>query len=167
MNQNRSSKVAFGRRVRGLRPAGGGRSLRYRLRLVLASIGSLVATQGCATGRRTSPPGGVSARAARVRVPVDVESSYVGPVLVYVEEEGAMRVRLGTVTGSDVTRLYLPPDAVGGGRELRLIARPVGSSREAVTDEFKIELGDHVLWTLMRPIETSIATLRIALGSSE
>lgn len=64
-------------------------------------------------------------------------------------------------------RLSLPGDFVGSARYIKLIATPVGSSHGAVTDEFKIERRGPIDWTLLRPIETSIATRRIAIGAQD
>jgi hypothetical protein len=92
-----------------------------------------------------------------------VESQIPGPVQLYAVY-GALRVRLGTLTAWHPTRFPVPIELIGKGSGVRLLARAVGDRREVRTEPFAVQTGDRVLWTLLQPIESSVATLRIEFG---
>lgn len=93
-----------------------------------------------------------------------VESQHPGPVSVYATN-GASRVRLATVTAWRTVRLPVPPDMVGRGRVVRLVARPVADRTRVVKEAIAVEPGNRVTWTILDPIESSIATLRVTLST--
>ncbi len=57
--------------------------------------------------------------------------------------------------------MAFPPELVGRGADVQLVARRVGDRVEVTTETFRVEEGDIVGWTLLQPLETSIATLRV------
>lgn len=120
------------------------------------------ACSSAAPGRLESSPTPVAETARRAELLVD--SRYPGPVIVYAVTHG-LRQRLGTVTAFRSVRLVLPPDLLRRGRVVHLLARPLGERTEVVTEAFDVEGGDRVRWTLLWPLEGSIATLHVELGS--
>lgn len=48
---------------------------------------------------------------------------------------------------------------------VHLLARPLGERTEVMTEAFDVERGDRVRWTLLWPLDGSIATLQVRLGS--
>jgi len=78
-----------------------------------------------------------------------------GPTLLKVENQGfadmnifvlseGRRVRLGTVTGNTTATFTIPADLVGGAREMRFLADPIGGSSRPVSDDISVLPGDHV-----------------------
>lgn len=89
-----------------------------------------------------------------------IESQIPGPVQLFAAY-GALRVRLGTLSAWHPTRFSVPPELVGKGTGVQLVARAIGDPQEVRTEPFAVQSGDRVLWTVLQPIESSVATLRI------
>lgn len=127
---------------------------------------AMVAVAGCATGHRpptVAPDAAGGAEGNRRSAELVLTSRYPGPVTVHAAS-GALRVRLATVTAHREARVVFPPELVGRGADVHLLARPVGGGAQVRTEGFRIEAGDRVFWTLLQPLESSIATLRVRLG---
>lgn len=123
----------------------------------------LAVLAACATGAKTDGAGTEAANASGRNLPraeLVLTSRHPGPVRVYAVS-GALRVRMGTVTAFRDARMVFPPELVGRGADVHLLARPVGDPAEVMTEAFRVEAGDVVGWTLLQPLETSIATLRL------
>jgi hypothetical protein len=131
----------------------------------LVVIGAILSAGACAPGSRVAEePGGEIGPDRRASESLfEIESRYPGPVTVWVVG-GVRRVRLGTVSIGQGLRLAVPEDFIGRGAVVRLVARPVGGSAEVVTETFSVEVGDRVSWTVIRPLASSVATLKVGLG---
>lgn len=119
----------------------------------------------CATGGRSvePQPGTPQAESNPTEALLEIDSRFPGPVTVWATR-GVLRVRLGTVTIGRVLRLSVPQEFVGQGRVVRLLARPVGGGGQVTTETFDVDLGDRVMWTVIEPLASSVATLRITVG---
>ena len=58
------------------------------------------------------------------------------------------RIRLGTATGSSVTRLTIPANLLFGATPLRFQADPIGGSRAPISSEITVSPGDEVVLTI-------------------
>src|SRR5512146_1753109 len=72
-----------------------------------------------------------------------VENQGFADMNIYVLSEGR-RVRLGMVTGNSSATFTIPPDLVGGAREMRFLADPIGGSSRPVSDNISVLPGDQV-----------------------
>lgn len=132
-------------------------------RLVVLSVSALAAACASKAPARlhsSVPPIAETARQAELVI----DSQYPGPVTIYVVTHGIRR-RLAMVSAFRSVRLVVPPELVGRGRVVHLLARPLGERSEVVTEAFDVERGDRVRWTLLSPLESSISTLQVGLGS--
>ncbi len=117
----------------------------------------------CGSGRASGPGPAADLAPATAAAEFVLTSHYPGPVSVYAKS-GASRIRLATLTGWRTVRIPVPRDVVGRGRVVRLMARPIGETRQVITEAFSVEDGDRVLWTVIQPIGSSAVTLRVDLG---
>jgi hypothetical protein len=69
------------------------------------------------------------------------------------------RTRVGTVTGTSSTTFFLKPYDLGMGREIRLMADPVGSSEVIATEILVIQPGQYIQWNL----ETQLSRSSVAV----
>lgn len=76
-------------------------------------------------------------------------------VIVYAAHEGGARERLGLVTSGAVGRFNLPRGAVLRGGDLQLVAHPVGTTDNYVSDRVNPLPGQRVTWTLQQGFERS------------
>ncbi|MBX6330798.1 MAG: hypothetical protein IRY91_03010 [Gemmatimonadaceae bacterium] len=77
---------------------------------------------------------------------------------IFVIHEG-QRTRLGAVTAASTKVFVFPRGLVGGGRELRLVADPVGAPGAVTTDTFVLHSGTQVTWTLESNLQRSSFTV--------
>ena len=131
----------------------------------VALSGLLVAVAGCASANlgeavaeRAEPVEGEAVETLLV-----LDSRFPGPVTVWVVR-GVHRVRLGTVAFGRALRLTVPGEFIGHGRVVRLVARPVGGGGQVTTEEFDVDVGDRIMWTVIEPLRNSGSTLRITVG---
>ena len=68
-------------------------------------------------------------------------------VAIYVVH-GGQRTRVGTVTGSSSTLLFLPERLLGLGREVQLSGEAIGSDAYARTQTLIVQPGQYIDWTL-------------------
>ncbi|RMF62895.1 MAG: hypothetical protein D6746_03465 [Bacteroidetes bacterium] len=95
----------------------------------------LLATAGCA---------GVPHGDARTETAtLEIENRHFLDATIYVFR-GALRVRLGTVTGSTRQAFTLGADLVRGGATLRFVADPIGGRRAVLNEQVPVFPGDVV-----------------------
>jgi hypothetical protein len=135
------------------------------LAVVGVVVGVVVSLAACAPGSRVAEEPGREIGPDRLASEslFEIESRYPGPVTVWVVG-GVRRVRLGTVSIGQALRQPVPGDFIGRGAVVRLVARPVGGSAEVATETFSVEVGDRVSWTVIRPLASSVATLKVGPG---
>lgn len=109
-------------------------------RAFIAGLAALVVA-GCGA------PAGSAPRPAEPAAVVVVENQAWVDVDVFVMY-GGTRSRLGMVTGNSERRFTLRPAVVGGGRDVRFLADPVGSDRTALSFEIYVAPGQEVRLTI-------------------
>jgi hypothetical protein len=129
--------------------------------VLVCLFSACASSQGGTSGGMTPPPTAVGSPAAEAVFVV--ASQHPDPVSLYATN-GALRVRLGTLTAWRTLHVQVPPLMVGRGRVVRLVARPIGARRDVATEAFAVERGDQVFWTLTRRLESSPATLHVDLA---
>lgn len=105
--------------------------------LMIALVGTLVACGGA----RQSRPGDAEPTT------VAVDNRSFSDMTIYLVEAGSRR-RLGTATGVSTTVLTIPASFVSLGRELQLLADPIGGRRAAVSNRIFIRPGEQVTLTI-------------------
>ncbi len=78
---------------------------------------------------------------------VEVQNQGFADMTIYALSQGA-RVRLGFAGGHSTSRLPIPAYLVQGGRQVRFLADPIGSSRAPVSEEISVEPGETVELTI-------------------
>src|SRR2546423_8863878 len=68
-------------------------------------------------------------------------------MVIYVLHDG-QRTRVGMVTGSSSSLLFVPLRLLGMGHELQLYGRAIGSDAFARTETLIIQTGQYIEWTL-------------------
>lgn len=92
--------------------------------------------------QRTVPVGQRAEPAQRTMLEVDNRGF--ADMTIYVVD-GGQRVRLGVAPGNAKTELAIPAHLVTSWRSLRFLADPIGSSRQAVSQEIYVQPGDRVV----------------------
>jgi len=75
-------------------------------------------------------------------------------VVIYVLHDG-LHTRVGTVTGSSATVLFLPMRLLGHGREIELYGDAIGNEAYARTDILVVQPGQYIEWTLESDLRRS------------
>ena len=75
-------------------------------------------------------------------------------VVVYVLHDG-LQTRVGTVTGSSSTVLFLPARLLGLAREIQLYGHAIGSDAAARTEVLVVQRGQYIEWTLETDLRRS------------
>jgi hypothetical protein len=83
-----------------------------------------------------------------------VENHHWLDVDIFVIHEG-QRTRLGAVTAATSKDFVLPRSMISGGREIRLVADPVGSPGALTTEGIVVRGGSQVTWTLESNLQRS------------
>ena len=86
---------------------------------------------------------------------VSVENRNHLDVIVYAVHEGGARERLGLVTSGSIGRFNLPRRAAARGGDLYLVAHPVGTNDNYLSDRVNPQPGQRVTWTLQQGMERS------------
>ena len=60
----------------------------------------------------------------------------------------SQRIRLGTVTGNNTSRLLIPANLLFGSTPLRFMADPIGGRRQPTSEEISVSPGDEVVLTI-------------------
>ncbi len=83
-----------------------------------------------------------------------VENRHWADVTVYVIRGGA-RARMGTVTSLSSKTFVVPAEMVSSGTLIRLLADPVGSTTEFLSEQVRVDPGDQVEWRLANKLDHS------------
>ncbi len=75
-------------------------------------------------------------------------------VVIYVLHDG-VQTRVGMVTGSSSTVLFLPVRLLGQGREIQLLGDAIGNDTYARTDILVVQAGQYIEWTLETDLRRS------------
>jgi hypothetical protein len=105
------------------------------MRLIIALLLALGATVAC---KRSGAP---APRPEATALYVD-NRGY--PDMVIYAIDGGRRQRLGTAVGNSTTKLTIPASLIGLGRDLQLLADPIGGSRSSVSDRLFVRPGEEV-----------------------
>jgi hypothetical protein len=124
-----------------------------RLRAALAAL--LFAAPACFVFNRASkaaPPPAIEAPEGEIALSV-TNHNYLD-VVIYVLHDG-LHTRVGTVTGSSATVLFLPMRLLGHGREIELYGDAIGNEAYARTDILVVQPGQYIEWTLESDLRRS------------
>jgi hypothetical protein len=115
------------------------RLFQVALLLLLAPLGS-----ACSSSGGSSP--GAPAPKSGARLAVENRSS--SDMDVYVRVEGAPTSRLGFAPASDTTVFTLSPALIVGAKPLRFEARPTNGGQAVLSDQFDVQSGEEVDWSI-------------------
>ena len=119
------------------------------------------ALAGCVVSARR-PEGTESAGTAAepVKTEVRVTNHNWANITVYIVHAGARAVRLGLVTSMTTRTFTVPADVIGYGRNLYLLADPVGALAPFVSEQVEVRPGDLLDWRLENNLEQSALSVR-------
>lgn len=125
-----------------------------RSRLRAARVALLLGASGCFIFHRgkSDPQPAFDAPAGEIALNV-TNHNYLD-VVVYVLHDG-QQTRVGMVTGSSSSLLYVPTRLLGMGHELQLYGRAIGSDAFARTQTLIIQAGQYIEWTLETDLRRS------------
>ena len=123
--------------------------LRTRTAASVALLALAAVAVGCWSSRAGDDAG--SSRFADDPVTVRVENQNWNTVHVYVVAGGQFQ-SLGQISSQSSASYEVSATLLGGRKEIRLMADPVGSRESFLTDPILIEPGDLVEWTLTQPL---------------
>jgi len=112
---------------------------------------------GCATGGAGA--GQDQVRRQEAPVTLFVKNYNWSTVHVYVIASG-QTVSMGQLSSMDTATYTLPPSVLGGARQIRLLADPVGSRTAFMSEPVLIEAGDRVEWTIQDHLSQSSVMVR-------
>lgn len=110
---------------------------------ILRTLVLLLLIAAAACGPRQVRPGH-----DREGAPLEVVNQSWSDVRIFVVTPAGQRTRLGTVTGSSSARFEIPAFVVGGGREVRFEAMPVGTRSTAQSFNYFVRPGESVRITI-------------------
>ena len=127
----------------------------HTLRLPAAFAVLLFAAPGCFIFNRESK----AAPSPATNVPegeiaLSVTNHNYLDVVVYVLHDG-LQTRVGTVTGSSSTVLFLAARLLGQAREIQLYGHAIGSDANVRTDILIVQPGQYIEWTLETDLRRS------------
>lgn len=125
--------------------------------LTAAVLTVAVLAAGCLSGRggdEVSRPGFDD-----YPVRVQVENQNWSTVHVYVVAGGQIQ-SLGQLSSQNTETWEVPAGMLGGRKDIRLMADPIGSRESFLSDPILIEPGDLVEWTLTQPLAHSSVMVR-------
>lgn len=130
----------------------------YRRALLALALALALAPGGCTMLRRG---GDESDRTEKKRETLlVVENRHWADVTVYVIRGGA-RARMGTVTSMSTVTFVVPPEMLSAGADIRLLADPVGSTTEFLSELVRVEPGEEIEWRLANKlIHSSLSVWR-------
>lgn len=131
-----------------------GASLRV---LALAGVLAGVVAAGCATGGAGAGRDEADRRDAPVTL--FVKNYNWSTVHVYVIALGET-ISMGQLTSMDTATYMLPRSVLGGARQIRLLADPIGSRTAFMSEPVLIEAGDRVEWTIQNQLSQSSVMVR-------
>jgi|SRR5690242_14692255 len=130
------------------------RSRPMSLRLRAARIALLLGASGCFIFHRgkADPPPALDVPAGEIALNV-TNHNYLD-VVVYVLHDG-QQTRVGMVTGSSSSLLFVPIRLLGLGHELQLYGRTIGSDSFTRTPTLIVQPGQYIEWTLETDLRRS------------
>lgn len=120
----------------------------------LSLLALAVVAGACASTRGGDGEGDDSRSFADRPVSVEVENQSWNTVHVYVLARGQFQ-SLGQISSQNTGRYEVPRNMLGGRKEIRLAADPIGSREGFISDRILVEPGDVVSWTLTQPLAHS------------
>ena len=125
-----------------------------RLRLRLARVALLLGASGCFIFHhgRADPRPTLDVPAGEIALNI-TNHNYLD-VVIYVLHDG-QQTRVGMVTGSSSSLLFLPIRLLGMGHELALYGRAIGSDAVIRTQTLIIQPGQYIEWTLETDLRRS------------
>ena len=126
--------------------------MRSRLRAAGAAL--LLGASGCFIFHRAAPNPQPAFEAPAGEIALNVTNHNFLDVVVYVLHDG-QQTRVGTVTGSSSSLLFVPFRLLGLGHELQLYGRAIGSDSFARTQTLVVQQGQYIEWTLETDLRRS------------
>ena len=125
-----------------------------RSRLAATRVALLLGASGCFIFHhgKADPPPAFDVPAGEIALNV-TNHNYLD-VVIYVLHDG-QQTRVGTVTGSSASLLFVPVRLLGMGHELQLYGRAIGSDAYARTQTLIIQAGQYIEWTLETDLRRS------------
>ena len=117
-------------------------------------VALLAAQPGCFFFHCAKPDPQAAFEAPAGEFAVNVTNHNYLDVVVYVLHDG-QQTRVGTVTGSSSSLLFLPIRLLGMGHELQLYGRAIGSDAFARTPTLIVQEGQYIEWTLETDLRRS------------
>lgn len=126
-----------------------------RSRLGVARVALLLGTSGCFIFHhhgKSDPQPGFDVPAGEIALNI-TNHNYLD-VVIYVLHDG-QQTRVGTVTGSSASLLFVPIRLLGMGHELQLYGRTIGSDAFVRTQTLILQPGQYIEWTLETDLRRS------------
>ena len=124
------------------------------VRLAAARVALLVGASGCLVFHRGTADPRPAFDVPEGEIALNVTNHNYLDVVVYVLHDG-QQTRVGMVTGSSATLLFVPIRLLGMGHELQLYGRAIGSDSFARTQTLILQPGQYIEWTLETDLRRS------------
>ena len=124
------------------------------VRLAAARVALVVGTSGCLLFHRGTADPRPAFDVPEGEIALNVTNHNYLDVVVYVLHDG-QQTRVGMVTGSSATLLFVPIRLLGMGHELQLYGRAIGSDSFARTQTLILQPGQYIEWTLETDLRRS------------
>ncbi|PYP49962.1 MAG: hypothetical protein DMD45_12735 [Gemmatimonadetes bacterium] len=124
------------------------------VRLAAARVALVVGTSGCLLFHRGTADPRPALDVPEGEIALNVTNHNYLDVVVYVLHDG-QQTRVGMVTGSSATLLFVPIRLLGMGHELQLYGRAIGSDSFARTQTLILQPGQYIEWTLETDLRRS------------
>jgi hypothetical protein len=125
-----------------------------RLRLRAARVALLLGASGCFIFHHGNGDPQPSFDVPAGEIALNVTNHNYLDVVIYVLHDG-QQTRVGMVTGSSASILFVPARLLGMGHELQLFGRAIGSEAFARTQTLIIQAGQYIEWTLETDLRRS------------
>jgi hypothetical protein len=125
-----------------------------RLRLRAARVALLLGASGCFIFHHGNGDPQPSFDVPAGEIALNVTNHNYLDVVIYVLHDG-QQTRVGMVTGSSASILFVPVRLLGMGHELQLFGRAIGSEAFARTQTLIIQPGQYIEWTLETDLRRS------------
>jgi hypothetical protein len=131
----------------------------------IGAVALLALSAGCAASHSApaSPApmqntaSGAAADSSLTKINAQIDNQNFSDMDIYLIN-GGMRILLGSAPGLSKTTLAIPPGSVGGTREVRLLADPLGGSSPIRTPKLIVPAGQNVYWTIGSDPASSFAS---------
>jgi hypothetical protein len=125
-----------------------------RSRLRAARVALLLSASGCFIFHRGKADSSPARDVPAGEIALNVTNHNYLDVVIYVLHDG-QQTRVGTVTGSSSSLLFVPFRLLGLGHELQLYGRTIGSEAAVRTQTLVIQPGQYIEWTLETDLRRS------------